>query len=140
MTLAASPSSASDCRESLADGIKRDRRDDHRQGGGRVRGYGDVGKGCAASMRSCGARVIVTEIDPIRPAGGDGGLRGEDRRKRSAKAAAVTCTGNCDIITLERYGADARSGDRLQHRPLRQRDTDGSKVERREDQYQATGR
>ena len=53
------------CRESLADGIKR--ATDVMIAGKVVvvAGYGDVGKGCAQSMRSYGARVIVTEIDPI---------------------------------------------------------------------------
>ena len=53
------------CRESLADGIKR--ATDVMIAGKVVvvAGYGDVGKGCAHSMRSYGARVIVTEIDPI---------------------------------------------------------------------------
>ena len=53
------------CRESLADGIKR--ATDVMIAGKVVVvcGYGDVGKGCARSMRSYGARVIVTEIDPI---------------------------------------------------------------------------
>ena len=53
------------CRESLADGIKR--ATDVMLAGKVVvvGGYGDVGKGCAASMRSYGARVLITEIDPI---------------------------------------------------------------------------
>ena len=53
------------CRESLADGIKR--ATDVMLAGKvvAVAGYGDVGKGCANSMRSYGARVLVTEIDPI---------------------------------------------------------------------------
>lgn len=53
------------CRESLADGIKR--ATDIMMAGKVVvvAGYGDVGKGCAESMRGFGARVIVTEIDPI---------------------------------------------------------------------------
>ena len=53
------------CRESLADGIKR--ATDVMVAGKTVVicGYGDVGKGCAHSMRSYGARVLVTEIDPI---------------------------------------------------------------------------
>jgi len=53
------------CRESLADGIKR--ATDVMVAGKVVviAGYGDVGKGCAHSMRSLGARVIVTEVDPI---------------------------------------------------------------------------
>ncbi len=53
------------CRESLADGIKR--ATDIMIAGKVVVicGYGDVGKGCAHSMRSYGARVLITEIDPI---------------------------------------------------------------------------
>ena len=53
------------CRESLADGIKR--ATDVMVAGKVVvvAGYGDVGKGCAHSMKSYGARVLVTEIDPI---------------------------------------------------------------------------
>ena len=53
------------CRESLADGIKR--ATDVMVAGkvAVVCGYGDVGKGCAHSLRGLGARVIVTEIDPI---------------------------------------------------------------------------
>src|SRR5437763_2223587 len=53
------------CRESLADGIKR--ATDIMIAGKVVviAGYGDVGKGCAEAMRGLGARVIVTEIDPI---------------------------------------------------------------------------
>src|SRR5690606_9877074 len=53
------------CRESLADGIKR--ATDVMLAGKVVvvAGYGDVGKGCAHSMKSYGSRVIITEIDPI---------------------------------------------------------------------------
>src|SRR2546423_14469085 len=53
------------CRHSLIDGIKR--ATDVMIGGkvAVVCGYGDVGKGCAASLRGQGARVIITEIDPI---------------------------------------------------------------------------
>ena len=53
------------CRESLADGVKR--ATDIMLAGkvAVVCGYGDVGKGCAASLKSYGCRVIVTEIDPI---------------------------------------------------------------------------
>src|SRR5258708_12576196 len=55
------------CRESLADGIKR--ATDVMIAGKVVvvAGYGDVGKGCAHSMRSLGARVLITEVDPINP-------------------------------------------------------------------------
>ena len=68
-----------------------------------VCGYGDVGKGCARSMRSYGARVIVTEIDPICAL--QAAMEGfEVKTVESALDEGnifVTCTGNCDIITLE---------------------------------------
>jgi adenosylhomocysteinase len=53
------------CRESLVDGIKR--ATDVQIAGkvAVVAGYGDVGKGCSAALRGMGARVIITEIDPI---------------------------------------------------------------------------
>ncbi|MEZ4578839.1 MAG: hypothetical protein R2875_12785 [Desulfobacterales bacterium] len=53
------------CQESLADGIKR--ATDIMLAGKVVVicGYGDVGKGCAASMRGYGARILITEVDPI---------------------------------------------------------------------------
>ena len=53
------------CRESLADGIKRATGVMFAGKVAVVAGYGDVGKGCAQSLRSYGARVIITEIDPI---------------------------------------------------------------------------
>ena len=78
------------CRESLADGIKR--ATDVMVAGKVVvvAGYGDVGKGCAHAMKSLGARVIVTEIDPImRLAGRDGRLRShDDGRRRRAQATS----------------------------------------------------
>ena len=72
-----------------------------------VCGYGDVGKGCAASMRSYGARVIVTEIDPICAL--QAAMEGyEVKTVEEALAEGnifVTCTGNRDIIPLEHmYG------------------------------------
>ena len=91
------------CRESLADGIKR--ATDVMIAGKVVVvcGYGDVGKGCATSMRSYGARVIVTEIDPICAL--QAAMEGfEVKTVESALGEGnifVTCTGNCDIITLE---------------------------------------
>lgn len=95
------------CRESLADGIKR--ATDVMIAGKVVVvcGYGDVGKGCAASMRSYGARVIVTEIDPICAL--QAAMEGyEVKTVEEALAEGnifVTCTGNRDIITLEHmYG------------------------------------
>ena len=91
------------CRESLADGIKR--ATDVMIAGKVVVvcGYGDVGKGCARSMRSYGARVIVTEIDPIcalqAEMEGFEVMRVEDALPEGN--IYVTTTGNCDIITLE---------------------------------------
>ncbi len=91
------------CRESLADGIKR--ATDIMLAGKVVvvAGYGDVGKGSARSMRSYGARVLVTEIDPICAL--QAAMEGfevttmEDALKEGN--IFVTTTGNCDVITLE---------------------------------------
>ena len=91
------------CRESLADGIKR--ATDVMIAGKVVvvAGYGDVGKGCAHSMRSYGARVIVTEIDPICAL--QAAMEGfevttmEDAVKEGN--IFVTTTGNKDIISIE---------------------------------------
>ncbi|MFO7615547.1 MAG: adenosylhomocysteinase [Bacteroidales bacterium] len=91
------------CRESLADGIKR--ATDVMIAGKVVvvMGYGDVGKGCAKSMRAYGARVIVTEIDPICAL--QAAMEGfevttlEDALSRGN--IYVTATGNKDVITVE---------------------------------------
>jgi adenosylhomocysteinase len=91
------------CRESLADGIKR--ATDVMVAGkvAVVCGYGDVGKGCAHSLRGMGARVVVTEVDPINAL--QAAMEGfevttvEDTLGRGD--IYVTCTGNCDVITLE---------------------------------------
>ncbi|MDD3107805.1 MAG: adenosylhomocysteinase [Alistipes sp.] len=91
------------CRESLADGIKR--ATDVMIAGKVVVvcGYGDVGKGCAQSMRSYGARVIVTEIDPICAL--QAAMEGfEVKTVEDALPLGniyVTTTGNCDIIRIE---------------------------------------
>ena len=91
------------CRESLADGIKR--ATDVMVAGKTVVvcGYGDVGKGCAQSMRGLGARVLITEIDPIcaLQAAMEGykvGLMDEFAKEGDI---FVTATGNCDVITTE---------------------------------------
>ncbi|MDR2533711.1 MAG: adenosylhomocysteinase [Tannerellaceae bacterium] len=95
------------CRESLADGIKR--ATDVMVAGKVVvvAGYGDVGKGCAHSMRSYGARVIITEIDPICAL--QAAMEGfEVTTMEEAVREAnifVTATGNRDIITLEHMQA-----------------------------------
>ena len=91
------------CRESLADGIKR--ATDVMIAGKVVVvcGYGDVGKGCARSMRGYGARVLVTEIDPICAL--QAAMEGfEVTTLEDALAEGniyVTTTGNCDVITVE---------------------------------------
>ena len=91
------------CRESLADGLKR--ATDVMIAGkvAVVCGYGDVGKGSAHSLRGFGARVIVTEIDPINAL--QAAMEGfEVNTIESALAEAdiyVTTTGNCDVITFE---------------------------------------
>ncbi len=89
------------CRESLADGIKR--ATDIMVAGKKVVvcGYGDVGKGCAQSMRGFGARVIVTEIDPICAL--QAAMEGYEVSTLDAMAPIgdifVTATGNCDVIS-----------------------------------------
>jgi adenosylhomocysteinase len=91
------------CRESLADGIKR--ATDVMVAGkvAVICGYGDVGKGSAQSLRGLGARVVVTEIDPINAL--QAAMQGfevttvEDTLGRGD--IYVTCTGNREIITLE---------------------------------------
>ncbi len=91
------------CRESLADGIKR--ATDVMIAGKVVvvLGYGDVGKGCARSMKGYGARVIVTEIDPICAL--QAAMEGfEVTTIENALAEGnifVTTTGNKDVITLD---------------------------------------
>jgi adenosylhomocysteinase len=91
------------CRESLVDGIKR--ATDVMVAGKTavVCGYGDVGKGSAASLRNQGARVMVTEIDPICAL--QAAMEGYEVTTMDASAAAgdifVTTTGNVDVITLD---------------------------------------
>ncbi len=95
------------CQESLADGIKR--ATDVMLGGKVVVvcGYGDVGKGCARSMRSYGARVLVTEVDPICAL--QASVEGFEVRKLEncleEGRIFVTATGNCDVITTEHMAA-----------------------------------
>ncbi|MDO4586990.1 MAG: adenosylhomocysteinase [Planctomycetia bacterium] len=90
------------CRESLADGIKR--ATDVMVAGKVVvvAGYGDVGKGCAHSMRSYGARVIITEIDPICAL--QAAMEGFEVMTMDEAAPQgnifVTTTGCCDIVSI----------------------------------------
>ncbi len=91
------------CRESLVDGIRR--ATDVMMAGkvAVVCGYGDVGKGSAASLRNAGARVMVTEIDPINAL--QATMEGYQvvTMEQAAPVADifVTATGNRDVITLE---------------------------------------
>ena len=90
-------------------------------------GYGDVGKGCAQSLRGQGARVIITEIDPIcaLQAAMEGYQVTTLDEVVETADIFITATGNKDIITRRAHGADEGQGDRRQHRPLRQRDRHG---------------
>jgi len=91
------------CRESLADGIKRGT--DIMVAGKIVMvcGYGDVGKGCAQSMRGFGARVIVSEIDPIcaLQAAMEGFEVNTVDNLVEIADIFVTATGNCDVIRVD---------------------------------------
>jgi adenosylhomocysteinase len=90
------------CRESLADGIKR--ATDVMVAGkvAVICGYGDVGKGSAQSLRGFGARVIVTEIDPINAL--QAAMEGYEvttiEETLGRADIYVTCTGNCEVITV----------------------------------------
>ena len=91
------------CRESLVDGIKR--ATDVMIAGkvAVVNGFGDVGKGSAESLRSQGARVVVTEIDPICAL--QAAMQGYEVRTMDEAAPVgdifVTATGNVDVITID---------------------------------------
>jgi adenosylhomocysteinase len=91
------------CRESLADGLKRALGVMIAGKTAVVCGYGDVGKGCAHSLRGFGARVIITEIDPINAL--QAAMEGlEVTRLEDTLSEGdiyVTATGNCDVIMLE---------------------------------------
>ena len=91
------------CRESLVDGLKR--ATDVMLAGkiAVVCGYGDVGKGCAAALKGQGARVVVTEIDPINAL--QAAMEGFEVTTMEAVAEradiVVTATGNVDVVTLD---------------------------------------
>ncbi len=95
------------CRESLVDGIRR--ATDVMMSGkvGVVAGFGDVGKGSAASLRQAGCRVIVTEVDPICAL--QAAMEGYEVTTMEEAAPRgdifVTCTGNVDVITVEHMRA-----------------------------------
>ncbi|ORX52529.1 S-adenosyl-L-homocysteine hydrolase [Piromyces finnis] len=93
------------CRESLIDGIKR--ATDVMIAGKIcvVAGYGDVGKGCAAALRGMGARVLITEIDPINAL--QAAMEGYEVTTMEEAASQgnifVTTTGDCQIVTGEHF-------------------------------------
>src|SRR5467141_3013380 len=91
------------CRESLADGLKRALGVMIAGKTAVVCGYGDVGKGSAHSLRGFGARVIVTEIDPINAlqAAMEGFEVTTIEETLGTADIYVSCTGNCDVITLD---------------------------------------
>jgi adenosylhomocysteinase len=95
------------CRESLVDGIRRGT--DVMMAGkvAMIAGFGDVGKGSAASLRNAGCRVLVSEIDPICAL--QAAMEGyEVTTMEDAASRAdifVTCTGNVDVITLDHMRA-----------------------------------
>ena len=133
------------CRHSLVDGINR--ATDTLIGGkvAVICGFGDVGKGCAESLRGQGARVIVTEIDPICA------LQAAMQGYQVARLEDVARDGRHlhhsdrqqGRDQRGRHGADEAPGDRRQHRPLRQRDRHGgARCPRRcgEGRVQAAGR
>lgn len=95
------------CRESLADGIKR--ATDVMLAGKVVcvAGYGDVGKGCAHSLRSYGARVLITEIDPIiaLQAAMEGFQVVTMEKAAPIADVIVTATGCCDVVTSKHLQA-----------------------------------
>jgi adenosylhomocysteinase len=95
------------CRESLVDGIRRGT--DVMMAGkvAVVAGFGDVGKGSAASLRNAGCRVMVTEVDPI--CGLQAAMEGYEVVEMDEAAGRgdifVTATGNVDVITIEHMRA-----------------------------------
>jgi len=95
------------CRESLVDGIRRGT--DVMMAGkvAMVAGFGDVGKGSAASLRNAGARVLVSEVDPICAL--QAAMEGYEvvTMEEAAPRADifVTCTGNIDVITVDHMRA-----------------------------------
>jgi adenosylhomocysteinase len=95
------------CRHSLVDGINR--ATDVMIGGKTavICGFGDVGKGCAEALRGQGARVIVTEIDPICAL--QAAMQGYEVRKLESLVDEgdifITATGNKDVITVDHMAA-----------------------------------
>ncbi len=133
------------CRHSVIDGLNR--ATDVMLSGkvAVVCGYGEVGKGCAQALKGQGARVVITEIDPIcaLQAAMEGFQVTTVDDVVETADVFITATGNHDVITAPAHGADEGQGDRREHRPLRQRDRHGRAQEDQgdqADQYQAAVR
>ena len=133
------------CRHSLIDGINR--ATDVMIGGkvAVVCGFGDVGKGCAESLRGQGARVLVTEIDPIcaLQAAMEGYAGSAPRRSARDRRHLHHRHRQPRHHPRRRHGAHEAPGDRRQHRPFRQRDRHRRARPRARDrarQHQAPGR
>ena len=130
------------CKESLVDGIRR--ATDTMMAGktALVLGYGDVGKGSAASLSGAGARVLVTEVDPIcaLQAAMDGFEVVTMDEAAPKVDIFITATGNKDVITLDHMRSHEGHGDRRQYRPFRQRDPGRGPAQHRGDQHQGSGR
>ena len=133
------------CRHSLPDGLAR--ATDVMLGGkvAVVFGFGEVGKGCAQALRGQGARVIVTEIDPIcaLQAAMEGYQVATHRRRDQGRGHLHHGDRQPQHHHRRPHGEDEGQGDRRQHRPLRQRDRHGRPEEvqgRRADQHQAAVR
>ena len=114
------------CRESLVDGIRRGT--DVMMAGkvAVVAGFGDVGKGSAASLRNAGCRVLGDRgRSDLRAAGGDGRLRGrDDGRRRAARRHLRHRDRQCGRHHARPHAGDEAPRHRLQYRPFRQRDSD----------------
>ena len=130
------------CKESLVDGIRRGT--DVMMAGkvAVVCGYGDVGKGSAASLQGAGARVKVTEVDPIcaLQAAMDGFEVVTLEDAAPTADIVITTTGNKDVVTHRSHALVQGHGDRRQYRPFRQRDSGRRAAQPEMDQRQAAGR
>ena len=130
------------CRESLVDAIRRGT--DVMMAGkvAMVAGFGDVGKGSAASLRNAGCRVMVSEADPICALQAvDGRLRGGDHGgRRPARRHLRHRHRQCRRHHRRPHARHEAPRHRLQHRPLRQRDPGRRPAELQVGQRQAAGR
>ena len=130
------------CRESLVDGIRRGT--DVMMAGkiAMVAGFGDVGKGSAASLRQAGCRVMVSEVDPIcaLQAAMEGYRGRHDGRCRAARRHLRDGHRQQGRHHHRPHARDEGPRHRLQHRPLRQRDPGRRPEELQVEQHQAAGR